>query len=160
MRQSDSPTEVLIPGLLGHRILTCFVAMAIFVACDRPRDVSPKRSWFTCQAPPPRKADSFGSSMQTAMAHMDAAMNVASSGDPDRDFAAMMIPHHQGAVDMALAELRFGNDPRLQRLAAGIIVEQRSEIAWMQQLLDEMGSPLARTPAPQDQLVSDRGARK
>jgi uncharacterized protein (DUF305 family) len=74
--------------------------------------------------------------MDEAMRRMDAGMNVAPTGDPDRDFARMMIPHHQGAVDMALAELRFGKDQRLRRLAQGIIVEQRQEIALMQSILD------------------------
>jgi uncharacterized protein (DUF305 family) len=74
--------------------------------------------------------------MDEAMRRMDEGMNVAPSGDPDRDFARMMIPHHQGAVDMALAELRFGKDERLRRLAQGIIVEQRQEIALMQSILD------------------------
>ena len=60
------------------------------------------------------------------------------SGDPDRDFAAMMIPHHQGAVEMAEIELRFGHDERLRRLAQGIIIEQRQEIAVMQQILSSL----------------------
>jgi uncharacterized protein (DUF305 family) len=47
----------------------------------------------------------------------------------------MMIPHHQGAVDMALVELRFGHDERLRRLAQGIIVEQRQEIEVMRRIL-------------------------
>jgi uncharacterized protein (DUF305 family) len=141
-------------------IVTCSVALTVLAACGRPRDMSPKRAWFTCQAPPPRKADSFGSAMQAAMAHMDAAMNVAPSGEPDRDFATMMIPHHQGAVDMAMVELRFGHDPQLQRLAAGIIVEQRSEIVLMQRLVDELRTPDATPSAPQNVLVSDRGAGK
>jgi uncharacterized protein (DUF305 family) len=81
-------------------------------------------------------ADTFMSMMDEAMRRMDAGMNVAPTGDPDRDFARMMIPHHQGAVDMALAELRFGKDERLRRLAQGIIVEQRQEIALMQSILD------------------------
>jgi uncharacterized protein (DUF305 family) len=81
--------------------------------------------------------DTFVSMMDEAMRRMDAGMNVAPTGDPDRDFARMMIPHHQGAVDMALAELRFGKDERLRRLAQGIIVEQRQEIALMQSILDE-----------------------
>jgi uncharacterized protein (DUF305 family) len=81
-------------------------------------------------------ADTFASMMGEAMRRMDAGMNVAPTGDPDRDFARMMIPHHQGAVDMALAELRFGKDERLRRLAQGIIVEQRQEIALMQAVLD------------------------
>jgi uncharacterized protein (DUF305 family) len=82
------------------------------------------------------EGDSFRSSMHRAMARMDQDMNVACTDDPDRDFAAMMIPHHQGAVDMALIELRFGRDERLRRLAQGIIVEQRQEIALMQQILE------------------------
>ncbi len=88
---------------------------------------------------PAAAADTFTSMMDEAMRRMDAGMNVAPTGDPDRDFARMMIPHHQGAVDMALAELRFGKDERLRRLAQGIIVEQRQEIALMQSILD--GAP-------------------
>jgi uncharacterized protein (DUF305 family) len=49
----------------------------------------------------------------------------------------MMIPHHQGAIDMAKVQLQYGKDPRLRRLAQGIIVEQAQEIAVMQQILDE-----------------------
>jgi uncharacterized protein (DUF305 family) len=89
--------------------------------------------------------DTFMSMMDEAMRRMDAGMNVAPTGDPDRDFARMMIPHHQGAVDMALAELRFGKDERLRRLAQGIIVEQRQEIALMKSILEE---PPASRAAP------------
>jgi uncharacterized protein (DUF305 family) len=88
-------------------------------------------------APPTRPGgDTFPSMMDDAMRRMDAGMNAPSTGDPDRDFARMMIPHHEGAVDMALAELRFGRDERLRRLAQGIIVEQRQEIALMRSILD------------------------
>ncbi len=76
--------------------------------------------------------------MHTAMVRMDEGMNVACTEDPDVDFAAMMVPHHQGAVDMALVELRYGKDERLRRLAEGIIVEQRQEIALMESILTEM----------------------
>lgn len=76
-------------------------------------------------------ADTFASVMAVAMARMDHDMMKPPSGDADRDFANMMIPHHQGAVEMAEAELRFGHDPVLRRLAQGIIVEQRQEIAVM-----------------------------
>ena len=89
--------------------------------------------------------DTFMSMMGEAMRRMDSGMNVAPTGDPDRDFARMMIPHHQGAVDMALVELRFGRDERLRRLAQGIIVEQQQEIALMQSILDERPSPHATT---------------
>jgi uncharacterized protein (DUF305 family) len=83
--------------------------------------------------------------MGEAMRRMDAGMSVPPTGDPDRDFARMMIPHHQGAVDMALAELRFGKDERLRRLAQGIIVEQRQEIDLMQSILDGKPPPNAAT---------------
>lgn len=77
-------------------------------------------------------AGNFDTQMMSAMAHMDAAMAKAPmTGNPDRDFIAMMIPHHQGAIDMAKSELIYGHDPRLIRLAQEIIVTQESEIAVM-----------------------------
>lgn len=91
-------------------------------------------------------ADSFRSTMDAAMTRMHQAMAAPGTGDPDRDFAAMMIPHHQGAIEMAEAQLRFGRDERLRRLAQGIIVEQRQEIAVMRQVLDTL--PLAAMPTP------------
>ncbi len=53
----------------------------------------------------------FDAMMAQSIAQMHADMAVAPSGDPDRDFAAMMIPHHQGAIEMAKAELAYGRDP-------------------------------------------------
>ena len=70
------------------------------------------------------------------MAVMHQAMaTVPRTGDADRDFAAMMIPHHQGAIDMATAELLYGTDPVLRRLAQEIIVTQASEITVMRAAL-------------------------
>jgi uncharacterized protein (DUF305 family) len=66
-----------------------------------------------------------------AMSTMMAGMNVKPTGDVDVDFAAMMIPHHQGAIDMALAELRYGKNEQLRRIAQEIIVDQQQEIAAM-----------------------------
>jgi uncharacterized protein (DUF305 family) len=88
-------------------------------------------------------ADStFASQMMEAMDQMDSGMMAAKpTGDPDRDFAAMMIPHHQGAIDMAKVELIYGRDPILRRLAQGIIVEQQQEIALMQRSLNERRRP-------------------
>ncbi len=59
-------------------------------------------------------------------------MDVKPSGDADRDFVAMMLPHHRGAVDMAEVEIRYGRDPELRKLAAAIIRAQAVEIAEMQ----------------------------
>lgn len=94
------------------------------------------------------QVDGFAETMEAAMARMHTAMMIKPSGDPDRDFAAMMIPHHQGAVEMAEAELKYGKDERLRRLAQGIIVEQRQEIAVMQAVLAEKGGPPETHSAP------------
>ena len=88
-------------------------------------------------------ADStFASQMMQAMDRMNSGMAAARpTGDPDRDFAAMMIPHHQGAIDMAKVELIYGRDPVLRRLAQGIIVEQQQEIELMERSLNERRGP-------------------
>ena len=65
-------------------------------------------------------------------AAMMKGMDVQPTGDPDRDFVAMMLPHHQGAVDMAKVELRYGKDPMLRKLAADIVKAQATEIAQME----------------------------
>lgn len=67
-------------------------------------------------------------------------MGAARTGDTDRDFVLGMIPHHQGAIDMAKVELQYGHDPMLRRLATGIIRAQEKEIA-------EMNGWLAKHPA-------------
>ena len=89
-------------------------------------------------------ASSFDEMMHEAMTRMDSGMSIRHSGDPDRDFAAMMIPHHQGAIDMAKAELQFGRDPVLRRLAQGIIVEQQQEIELMRRQLQRLSPPPQR----------------
>ena len=68
---------------------------------------------------------------ETAMSRMMDGMEAKPSGDVDKDFVNMMIPHHQGAIDMAMAELRYGHNERLRRIAQEIIVEQQQEIAAM-----------------------------
>jgi uncharacterized protein (DUF305 family) len=78
--------------------------------------------------------------MMQTMERMHKDMAIVPSGDPDRDFAAMMIPHHQGAVDMAKVELQFGKNPVLRRLAQAIIVEQLQEIEVMRRELRLLAS--------------------
>jgi uncharacterized protein (DUF305 family) len=78
----------------------------------------------------------FYSEMTKVNARMHEAMEIVPSGNIERDFMQMMIPHHQGAIDMALVLLQHGRDERLKRLAQSIIVEQGQEIAYMRALLD------------------------
>lgn len=81
-----------------------------------------------------------------AMDKMMADMEVKPSGDVDRDFVAMMTPHHQGAIDMAIAVLKYGKNEQLKRIAQEIIVDQQQEIAAMKLAI---GDPLPPSdPAP------------
>lgn len=90
--------------------------------------------------------EGFQAAMEAAMTRMHADMAVDFTDDADRDFARMMIPHHQGAIDMAVAELRYGRDERLRRLAQEIVVDQQQEIALMHLVLGDRLPPGA--PAP------------
>jgi len=74
---------------------------------------------------------------EAAMTKMMAAMEIKPTGDVDKDFVAMMTPHHQGAVDMAQAVLRYGRNEQIRRLAQEIIVTQQQEIAVMRMAVGE-----------------------
>jgi hypothetical protein len=88
----------------------------------------------------------------TAMDKMMADMTVKPSGDVDQDFVSMMIPHHQGAIEMAKAELRYGRNEQLRRIAQGIVVDQQQEIAAMHLAL---GQP---APMSHDATTQPTGA--
>jgi len=81
--------------------------------------------------------DSNWTALMKNMETMHAAMTaVEPSGTSDADFASLMLPHHQAAVDMAKTELLYGSDPQMRRLAQEIIADQESEIQLMQLWLD------------------------
>ena len=91
------------------------------------------------QTAPASVSASFDTLMAQAMDRMHAAMAAAPrTGEPNRDFLAAMVPHHQGAVDMAKAVLLVTTDPRIRNLAQSIITEQQYEIELMIRLLTEM----------------------
>jgi hypothetical protein len=81
-----------------------------------------------------------------AMTKMMDGMAAKPTGDIDRDFVAMMAPHHQGAIDMAVIELRYGKNEQLRRIAQEIIVDQMQEIAAMKLAIGEQIAVSA--PAP------------
>jgi hypothetical protein len=82
----------------------------------------------------------------SAMTKMMIDMGIRPSGDVDSDFVAMMVPHHQGAIEMAQAELRFGRNIPLRRMAQEIIVTQLQEITAMRLSLGQALPPSAPSP--------------
>ena len=110
---------------------TCLLAPMIAIArAGDVRDVEPP----------------FLAENQRVMDTMMVGMAVKPSGDTDRDFAAMMIPHHEGAIGMAVLELRYGRNEQLRRIAHEVIVDQQQEIAAMRLAVGEPLPPSA--PAP------------
>ena len=136
--------QFLKPGLgaaiFGLRLLVAFAAPPLVFAA------------FAHEAHPPAQQaaatdeSAFLAENETAMTRMMSAMEAKSTGDVDRDFVAMMAPHHQGGIDMAVLELRYGKNEQLRRLAQEIIVSQTQEIAAMKLAIGEQ--PTASAPAP------------
>ena len=73
------------------------------------------------------------------MERMHSSMMIDYTGNADVDFARAMIPHHQGAIDMAEVELKYGKDPELRKMAEEIIAAQKKEIANMKKWLATRG---------------------
>lgn len=74
--------------------------------------------------------------MEEAIKKMDDAMKAVDyTGNPDVDFVAKMIPHHEGAINMAKVELQYGKNPRIRRLAEIIVKSQGAQVVKMRDWL-------------------------
>jgi uncharacterized protein (DUF305 family) len=97
-------------------------------------------------AAPADEERSFLKETDAAMARMMTGMDRKPSGDVDRDFVAMMVAHHQGAIEMAVAVLHHGQNEQLKRIAQEIIVDQQQEIAAMRLALGQRLPPSGGAP--------------
>jgi len=108
-----------------------------------------------------KQFENFASEMNVGMAKMMTDMHAPGyTGDPDIDFLEMMIPHHEGVVDMVRLVLEHGTDPVTRKLAEEIIGSQRVEIEGMQRRLKDLRQGASRTdPGGFPALGGTRGER-
>jgi Domain of unknown function (DUF305) len=134
--------------------LAVFLAAGSLVACSAEPQSLASYIAAICSTPfrsaPPAETPYLTENV-AAMTKMMIDMGIRPSGDVDADFVAMMIPHHQGAIEMAQAELRYGGNEQLRRMAQEIIVTQQQEIAAMRLAL---GTPLPPSAPARDQVPS------
>jgi uncharacterized protein (DUF305 family) len=124
--------------MLSKRLMAALIAAgfaATFAIAQEEADHSAKGHDMNAMSAP--KGDQGLSSMAFAKANaaMHTGMDIEYSGNADVDFAKGMIPHHQGAVEMAKIQLEYGKDPELRKLAEDIIKAQETEIAFMNEWL-------------------------
>ncbi|SIP99828.1 protein of unknown function [Rhizobium sp. RU35A] len=84
-------------------------------------------------------ADASTKGFEAANMTMHKAMAIPYTGNADVDFVRSMIPHHQGAIDMAKVELAHGKDPAIRKIAEDVIAAQEAEIAVMKAWLAKHG---------------------
>jgi uncharacterized protein (DUF305 family) len=121
MRTQEIPAAVMVAVILSIALIVVLLrSVRAYAADDREA--------------------AFRKENEAAMSKMMAAMTLEPTGDVDADFVASMVPHHQGAIEMAQAELRYGRNEQLRRIAQEIIVDQTQEIAAMRLALGQPGS--------------------
>jgi hypothetical protein len=127
-------------AIFGARLLIAFAFPSHVLAHDAHSPAQPAAA--VDEAP-------FLKENDDAMTKMMNDMAIKPSGDIDRDFVAMMSPHHQGAIDMAISELRYGKNEQLRRIAQEIIVDQMQEIAAMKLAIGEPATDTTAAPTQQ-----------
>jgi uncharacterized protein (DUF305 family) len=153
--------------------ITASVAATSFALAEDPERTDHVRETMPIQyvadRPDYPEEQPFLSENHAAMNKMMTDMAVKPTGDVDRDFVAMMVPHHQGAVDMAKAELKYGHNEQLRRLAQQIVATQQHEIEVMRNAVSDGQSFAAQSPsnpaglspqvAPTDGAVAQGGMK-
>ena len=117
---------MLVGTTMGVTASSTAPAASAPAAISAPMDHSSHTTQDAAVAPSPSSA-----AYMNGMEKMNRDMNAAMSGDADRDFVSMMIPHHEGAIDMAKVQLQYGKDPELRKLSEDIVKAQDAEIAQM-----------------------------
>ena len=134
---------------------TASVAATSFALAQDPSKIHHVRAGL--QYPADRQEDSeeqsFLSENATAMHKVMADMTIKPAGDVDREFVEMMVPHYQGAVDMAKAEPKYGRNEQLRRLAWQIVATQQGEIT----VVHEEKSSVAQSPEQPHATLSQLG---
>jgi hypothetical protein len=93
-----------------------------------------------------------------AISKMSLSLTVDPTGDVDRDFVAIMMPHHQGAIDIARGEVKYGHNEELRRLAQNIIAERQHEMSIMHGAVGQQPRPqTGDTPVPESAMGLNSG---
>ncbi len=139
---------------------TALVAATSFALAEDPTRAYHVRGTrpiqYVADRPDYSNEQSFLSENDAAMNKMMADMTIKPTGDVDRDFVQMMVPHHQGAIDMARAELKYGRNEQLRRMSQEIIVTQQQEIAAMRLAIGDPLPPSAASPTQPDATPAPR----
>jgi hypothetical protein len=139
-------------GFIGATIL----AALIVLAPSRSERVQSLADYIAAICGTPLRSSSeeaaYLSETIGAMTKMMADMGIQPTGDVDHDFVEMMVPHHQGAIEMAVAVLRYGRNARIRRLAQEIIVTQQQEVAAIRLAVGEPLPPSVPSPSQIESL--------
>lgn len=142
------------PGIAFRLALIGAIGLAMFAA----RPVAAQHDHRGAPASNAQTGDEFARQLAAGMEKMHRNMMAPSStGNPDVDFLAAMIPHHEGAVEMARLVLNYGRDPLVRRLAEEIIAGQQAEIAAMKMRLKILRKGADQNPDGYPSLGATRG---